>query len=67
MLITVALWTTKPFWPTGILNGFFTLLLFAISGEELIQAHARLDLDPVLLHGTPLQLDMPSIYYRVVT
>jgi hypothetical protein len=57
--ITVALWTTKPFGPAGILKGYFTLLLLAISGEELIQAHARLKLYPILLHGAPPLMWMP--------
>jgi hypothetical protein len=53
MMITAALWAPVSFWPTGILKGCFTLLFLAIFGEELIQAHAGLKLNPVFLHGGP--------------
>jgi hypothetical protein len=60
MPVAVALWTMKPFWPAGIFNGCFTLLLLAISGEEFVQAHAWLKLDPILLHGIPpLMMGIP--------
>lgn len=35
------------------------LLHTAVPGEKLIQAHARLKLDPILLHGAPPFLEMP--------
>jgi len=59
VLATAAFWTTKPFRPAKILKGCFTLLFLAIPGEKLIQAHARLKLDPILLHGAPPFLEMP--------
>jgi hypothetical protein len=51
VFFTVALWTPEPFWPASILKDCFALLLNAILGEELIQAHAFLELDSVHLHG----------------
>jgi hypothetical protein len=42
VVLTAALWTPKTFRPASILKSCFALLLIAILGKELIQAHAWL-------------------------
>jgi hypothetical protein len=42
VLFAVALWASKSFWPASILKSGFALLLIAILGKKLIQAHAWL-------------------------
>jgi hypothetical protein len=42
VVFTVALWTPETFRPASILKSCFALLLIAILGKELIQAHAWL-------------------------
>ena len=59
MMFIATLWAPKPFGPAGILKGCFALFLSAILGEELIQAHAWLHLDPIHLHGKPPIFGIP--------
>ena len=58
-VFTVALWTPKTFRPASILKSSFALLLVAILGEELIEAHTWLQLNLTHLHDVPPIFEIP--------
>jgi hypothetical protein len=45
--------------PAGRLHRSLTLLLFAVRGEKLVQAHTRLELKAIHFHGNPSAESVP--------
>ena len=57
--VAATLRTLETTGPASRLNGRFTLLLVAVLGEEFVQAHARLKLKAIHLHGVSSAESVP--------